>query len=327
MIDRLRRPSRRPGPDPAATLAQRRQFMTFVWPLYALSAALLVIGTPLLFAPRYPPVLARPGVALGALAGLGTLVTVLLLRHPDPRRQQRALWLGELSGWTIAVGTLVLFLPAPGGLAPAALVFAAGAKAACPDRATRIRGVVIAEALLLAMAATQYYLLGMRDTAGAGEAIFAYTVLILFTSAGVQVVTGGLARGHGTAPAITAPAQDAPAPASAGSEITAPSLRAHEREAPIVLSRRLLEVLPYLGTTHDYQVLGHALYIKPRSVRAHLTTIAQKLGLPNAKRYEVVERAKALGLVTEDEIRRADEAVRQTLAEPKTPPQLIRRSG
>ncbi len=38
MIDRLLRPARRPGPDPAATLAHRRQFMTFVWPLYALGS-------------------------------------------------------------------------------------------------------------------------------------------------------------------------------------------------------------------------------------------------------------------------------------------------
>ncbi len=286
-----------------------------------------MVGTPLLFAPRYPPVLARPGVALGALAALGTLATVLLLHHPDPRRQQRALWLGELSGWTIAVGTLVLFLPAPGGLAPAALVFAAGAKAACPDRATHIRGVVVAEALLLGMAASQYYLLGMRDTAEAGEAIFAYTLLILFTSAGVQVVTGGLACAHGTAPAITAPAQGATELAIAASTAKGNPPQAQALELPVVLSRRLIEVLPYLGTTHDYQTLGEVLYIKPRSVRAHLTTIAQKLELPNAKRYEVVERAKTLGLVTEDEIRRADEAVRQALAEPQARPRLSHRSG
>ncbi len=321
MIACLPRRSRRPDFTDATILAHRRQVMVMLWPLLGVGAAVLVVGTPLIFAPRYPQAIAMPATALGGIAALGTAALALLLRHPAPEQQQRAWWLTELTGWTITVGCLVLFARYPDSKAPASLLFAAASAATGTELAGRLRGLLVCEGLLLGLAAAQRYLLGVSNGAAAQETFFSWTIAIIVVTVIARLVLRTRHAAHETTLAIIEPIGEPTQPHAESMATPADSVRpsADTLAAPNPLSPREREVLPYLATVYKPKVLGEVLNISWKTIKSHKEHIAEKLGTEDQERYTVVEAAKARGLLTDEDIRQAAEMVRLHLAAQQVP--------
>ncbi len=289
--------------DPSA-VTQHQRLDALLWPVLGLGSLILMLGTPLAFAPRYPLLLAEPAIALGALAGVGAVLIALSLHHPRAAGHIPVRLLAQLSGWTITVGCLVLLARYPHNETPAALLFPVASAAARSGLTRLVRAVLIGEALLLGFAAAQRSLLHVSDSAGAQETFISWSILLLV----VAVVARLAFRPRVAARAVPVPvATVAPAPESAAPASASLAPRA-------LLSPREREILPYLATYYKIPRLAAALDIKPATIKSHQEHIGAKLGTPDGERSTIVAEAKARGLLGDEEVRQAEASVREALA-------------
>jgi DNA-binding CsgD family transcriptional regulator len=273
-------------------------------PVLGLGSIILVLGTPLFFAPRYPLLFAEPAIILGALAGLGTIAITMALCRPSSSQYHRVRLLTQLSGWAVTVGCLVLFARYPHSEAPAGLLFAVASAAAGPGRASLVRGILICEVLLLGLVVAQRYLLHVSDSAGAQETFVSWTILILVVATVARIIS----RSRVTTREVPIPiAPVAPAPESA-------SPASAEAPTHALLSPREREILPFLATYYEIPRLAAVLDIKPATIKSHQERVGAKLATPDGERSTIVAEAKARGLLSEEKVRRAEESVRTALA-------------
>lgn len=313
MLQQLRSPHQPGHPDPAI-LAHRRQLAGMLWPLLGVGAAVLVIGTPLLFAPRYPLVLDEPAIALGVLGALGTIGIAMLQRQPGKDQERRLWWLTELTGWTITLGCLVLFAPYPTTKAPAGLLFAAASAAAGRGLIDPVRGLLVCEMVLAGFAAAQRYLLHVSDDAGAQETVISWTTVILVVAIITRLILWarpgaleGVTATKETMDIIGQPRLSVTSPASTDPP---PTIRTTPDD---LLSPRERETLVYLATFCKVPQIAGALGVTPKTIDTHQATIAQKLGMPTTKRDPMIAEARQRGLFTDEEVAWARErAVRAT---------------
>lgn len=240
----------------------------------------------LLYVPRYPLALHTLAVATGVGVGFGNALLAWLLRRPIRDGQlEWASVLTQILGWTVAAGSLAVFVRCPSTIEPAVLlieVVAAGLSAY-----QGLRGYVAAvlgAAALLSISTLAKWRLGVFDSNAAREALLNWGMFLATTAVFVGVLVRMAQEWRRREAQRLADQQ-------AEQEIA-------RRQADVGLTEREREVLTLLADEDlELPAIAARLFITHGTAKVHVRNIRRKLRIKSGGRERIVAVARESGLL------------------------------